>query len=188
MLYNATLGPTSHRHPEWVSFIAAFDLPCRNGFRFTQVGVFKDLSDIQYIYLLNVIMQLQALRAFEGGPETFLSLSGVSHITGYESVHDCIEVQSATQYHHQLAVQSTLGSPFSFESMFCDFLTDQGIPCPETFATITSSFNSVIDLSQIDSPAFRSRMFVWAATGSPLLDAAAQPISVCLFTFEPNFY
>ena len=124
------------------------------------MGVFNDLSDIQYIYLLNVIMQLQALRAFEGGPETFLSLSGVSHITGYESVHDRIEVQSATQYHHQLAVQSTLGSPFSFESMFRDFLTDQGIPCPETFATIASSFNSVIDLSQIDTPAFRSRMLL----------------------------
>lgn len=124
-------------------------------------------------------MQLQVLKAFEGGPETFLSLSGVSHITGYESVHDRIEVQTGTQHHQQLAVQSTLGSSFSFESMFSEFFTCQGIPCPESFASVASSFNSVIDLSQIDSPAFRSRMFVWAATGSPLLDAAAQPISVC---------
>jgi hypothetical protein len=122
---------------------------------------------------------LQVLKAFEGGPETFLSLSGVSHITGYESVHDRIEVQSGNQHHHQLAIQSALGSPFSFELMFSDFLSGQGIPCPEDFASISSSFNSVIDLSQIDSPAFRSRMFVWAATGSPLLDAVAQPISVC---------
>jgi hypothetical protein len=43
MLYNATLGPTSYRHPEWASFIAAFDLPCHNGFRFTEVSVFKDM-------------------------------------------------------------------------------------------------------------------------------------------------
>lgn len=52
MLYNAALGPTSHRHPEWASFIAAFDLPCRNGFRFTEVSIFpvKDMtrSDLQY--------------------------------------------------------------------------------------------------------------------------------------------
>jgi hypothetical protein len=133
-------------------------------------------------------MQLQVLKAFEGGPEAFLSLSGVSHITGYESVHDRIDVQSGTQHHQQLAVQSTLGSPFSFESMFHDFLTDQGIPCPGIFAAVTPSFNSVIDLSQIDSPAFRTRMFVWAATGSPLLDAAAQPISVCLSAFVLAFY
>ena len=51
MLYNAALGPTSYQHPEWATFIAAFDLPCRNGFRFTEVSVFKDMSDIlaQYI-------------------------------------------------------------------------------------------------------------------------------------------
>jgi hypothetical protein len=103
-------------------------------------------------------------------------------------VHDRIEVQSGTQHHQQLAVQSTLGSPFSFESMFYDFLTDQGIPCPGIFAAVTPSFNTVIDLSQIDSPAFRSRMFVWAATGSPLLDAAALPISVRSFAFTSVFH
>jgi hypothetical protein len=134
-------------------------------------------------------MQLQVLKAFEGGPEAFLSLNGVSHITGYESVHDRIEVQSGTQHHQQLAIQSTIGSTFSFDSMFRDFLTDQSIPCLEIFSTIRSSFNSVIDLSQIDSPSFRTRMFVWAATGSPLLDAGAQPIKVCLshFKFVPAF-
>ena len=133
-------------------------------------------------------MQLQVLKAFEGGPEAFLSLNGVSYITGYESVHDRIEVQSGTQHHHQLAIQSALGSPFSFESMLHDFLTEQGIPCPGIFATVAPSFNSVIDLSQLDSPAFRCRMFVWAATGSPLLDAAAQPISVSLSAFTCAFY
>ena len=42
MLHNAALWPTSHRHPEWASFIAAFNLPCRNGFKFTEVSIFKD--------------------------------------------------------------------------------------------------------------------------------------------------
>ena len=123
-------------------------------------------------------MRLQVLKAFEGGPEAFLSLSGVSHVSGFGSVHDRIEVLSGTQHHQQLAVQSTLGSPFPFKSMLYNFLSDHGIPCPKSFASISSLFNSVIDLSQIDSPAFCSRMFVWAATGLPLLDAAAQPIFV----------
>jgi hypothetical protein len=37
MLYKATLGSDSYRHPEWVSFAEGFNLPCRNGFRFTEV-------------------------------------------------------------------------------------------------------------------------------------------------------
>ena len=49
-------------------------------------------------------MRLQVLKAFEGGPEAFLSLSGVSHVTGFGSVHDHIEVLSGTQHHQQLAV------------------------------------------------------------------------------------
>jgi hypothetical protein len=117
-------------------------------------------------------------------------LNGVSHITGYESVHDRIQVQTGTQHQQQLAIQSALGITFSFKTMFHDFLADQGIPCPELFAAVTSSFNSIIDLSQISSPAFHSQMFVWAATGSPLLDAAAQPISVshCLFAVIPFIF
>ena len=39
MLYKATLGSDSHRHPEWTSFTEGFTLPCRNGFRFTEVWV-----------------------------------------------------------------------------------------------------------------------------------------------------
>jgi hypothetical protein len=37
---------------------------------------------------------------------------------------------------------------------------------------------------------YHSRMFVWAATGSPLLDAAAQPISVWFQSplYESTFF
>ncbi|KAF8239901.1 hypothetical protein L208DRAFT_1235927 [Tricholoma matsutake] len=38
MLYTATLGPASYWHPEQANFIAAFDLPCHNGFRFTKAS------------------------------------------------------------------------------------------------------------------------------------------------------
>jgi len=45
MLYKATLGADSHRHPEWTNFAEGFNLACRNGFRFTEVWGFS--------YLLN---------------------------------------------------------------------------------------------------------------------------------------
>jgi hypothetical protein len=60
-----------------------------------------------------------------------------------------------------------------------DFLRGQGIPCPQLFAEIKQHFDIVIDLSLCDTPAFRSRMLVWAATGLPLLDVQApNPVSV----------
>jgi hypothetical protein len=76
-------------------------------------------------------------------------------------------------------IRAALGNPtLTYETLFTDFLKGQGIPCPTLFADAAGTFNSIIDLSQIDSPAFRSRMFSLAATGSPLLDVTADPIAV----------
>ena len=76
-------------------------------------------------------------------------------------------------------IRAAVGNPtLTYETLFTDFLQGQGIPCPTHFACIAGTFSSIIDLSQIDSPAFRSRMFNLAATGSPLLDVTADPITV----------
>lgn len=37
MLYRATIGPESFRHPEFQAFIKGFRLPCPNGFNFSEV-------------------------------------------------------------------------------------------------------------------------------------------------------
>lgn len=40
MLYRAIVGPAQTDHPDIQAFLRGFQLPCRNGYRFTDVGVF----------------------------------------------------------------------------------------------------------------------------------------------------
>jgi hypothetical protein len=80
-------------------------------------------------------------------------------------------------------IRLAVGSPtLTYETLFTDFLKGHGIPCPTHFADVAGTFNSIIDLSQVDSPAFRCRMFNLAATGSPLLDVTGDPITVSVAT------
>ena len=116
---------------------------------------------------------------FEGGPESFLSFNGVSFISSFESLSGHLSVRSGTGYQQLIAIRAALGNPtLTYETLFTDFLKGYGIPCPIHFATVAGTFNNIIDLSQINSPAFRSRMFNLAVTGSPLLDVTADPIAV----------
>ena len=39
-------------------------------------------------------------------------------------------------------------------------------------------FDPIVDLSQVDTPAFRSRILCWATTGTPTLDASSPDIKV----------
>ncbi|KAF8055701.1 hypothetical protein FPV67DRAFT_1434783, partial [Lyophyllum atratum] len=145
MLYRATLGADIFHHPEWKAFAEGFDLPCRNGFRFTEV-----------------------LRCFEGGPEVFLSLCGMSQITGYQDLEACLSRELAR-------LRAAVGdNSITYRSLVIDFLKGSGIPCPGLFDEIKSTFSRAVDLGRIDSPAFRSRMLVWAATGSQMLNMANQ--------------
>jgi hypothetical protein len=80
-------------------------------------------------------------------------------------------------------IRAAVGNPtLTYETLFTDFLKGHGIPCPTHFADAAGTFNSIVDLSQVDSPAFRCRMFNLAATGSPLLDVTADPITVSVAT------
>jgi hypothetical protein len=62
----------------------------------------------------------------------------------------------------------------TFQTLWVDFLRGQGIPCPHLFAEAKENFDNAVDLSLCDTPAFCSRMLVWAVTGLPLLDVQAQ--------------
>ena len=88
-------------------------------------------------------------------------------------------MRTGTGFQQLIYIHAAVGNPtLTYETLFTDFLKGYGIPCPTHFATVAGTFNSIIDLSQVDSPAFRSRMFNLAATGSPLLDVTADPITV----------
>ena len=88
-------------------------------------------------------------------------------------------MRTGTGYQQLIDIRAAVGNPtLTYETLFTDFLKGYGIPCPTHFATVAGTFSSIIDLSQVNSPAFRSHMFNLAATGSPLLDVTADPITV----------
>lgn len=92
-------------------------------------------------------------------------------------------MRSGTGYQQLIDIRAAVGNPtLTYENLFTDFLKGYGIPCPTHFATVVGTFSSSIDLSQVNSPGFRSRMFNLAATGSPLLDVTADPIAVSVAT------
>ena len=57
----------------------------------------------------------------------------------------------------------------TFRTILSNFLRRSGIPSPTLFSDAQSHFSPLVDLSKIDDPSFRPRMFCWAATGSPSL-------------------
>ena len=116
---------------------------------------------------------------FEGGPESFLSINGISFISSFESLAGHLSVRTGTGYQQLIDIHAAVSNPtLTYETLFTDFLKGYGIPCPTHFATVAGTFNSIIDLSQVNSPGFWSHMFNLAATGSPLLDVIADPIAV----------
>ncbi|KAH9918518.1 hypothetical protein B0H21DRAFT_827558 [Amylocystis lapponica] len=159
MLYRALIGPASYRHPEWQAFLYGLRLPCCNGFDFLQVP-----------------------KSFAGGSEVFFSMIWTSYISDFASLESYLHFDSHTslmQEDLQLELRQDLGdSDFTLASLVIDFLKQTGIPLPDAFASVRETFNSIIDLSQIDSPSFCPRMFTWAVSGVPFLDTNFQSIEV----------
>ncbi|KAF8220749.1 hypothetical protein L208DRAFT_1332026 [Tricholoma matsutake] len=108
MLYKATLGSDSYQLPEWTSFTKGLDLPCQNGFQFTEVR-----------------------RCLHGGPEAFLSLNGVFFILGFDSLNGHLSIMSGTKHQQLMNMCRATGNPsLTYESLLYNFLQGQGIPCP----------------------------------------------------------
>ncbi|KAJ7015854.1 hypothetical protein C8F04DRAFT_1204945 [Mycena alexandri] len=167
MLFKAVLGPHSFNHPEIQCFALGFRLNCRNGFNLPA-----------------------AIRNFEGGSEPFLSLIATSAITSVESLlsHLQLAAPSGAAAHLAALRAHTSDATLVFQTLVERFLCGTGIPCPQQFAGATGAFHRIIDLSEIDTPAFRPRMLVWAATGSPFLDPSSDPITIGpIGTHDPGY-
>jgi hypothetical protein len=82
-------------------------------------------------------------------------------------------------------VLSSLHSDFQgraseLSNIFVEFLKGSGVSCPAIFKEAKTHFSLVVDLTTIDTFSFRSRMFCWAANGSPSIQVEGSPIQVCL--------
>lgn len=144
-------------------------------------------------YLLTSFSQI--LQSFAGGPEVFLRQIATSYISGLDSIRDRLIIYDRhSQIQHQIGDAAQLPD-FTFKGLWLDFLSGTGIPCPQHFLNIQETFSSIIDLTDLavmDTPAFRSRMFLWAATGSPLLQGgsaqAGDSIGVSLSHFSYQYH
>lgn len=69
----------------------------------------------------------------------------------------------------------------SIKEKIIAFLEGSGIPCPLLFDKEKASFCALLDLSQVNTPAFHLRMFAWATAGSPFIDPDSEMITVRSF-------
>jgi hypothetical protein len=155
-LYHSIFGSEPPYHPEWKAFFKGFSLPCRNGFNFYSVP-----------------------KSFEGGSEAFFSLLWTSQIQGYDSLSPFLRFSGSSV---AAALSPTLAEVRSrpVKDKITAFLQGSGIPCPTLFNDLKPTFSPLLDLSQADTPAFRSRMFAWAVTGSPFVDPDSETILVSI--------
>ncbi|KAF6744449.1 hypothetical protein DFP72DRAFT_1078515 [Ephemerocybe angulata] len=122
-----------------------------------------------------ILHHRQLIREFEGGSETFFSLLW-SNAVHWDTLGPLVRYPEPS-----LRVAEALtvaGIPMSFGELFSEFLEGTGIPCPNRFAEVKASFSDLVDLSGVDHPDFRSRVFVWATTGHPFLDPELDSICV----------
>ncbi|KAJ7048454.1 hypothetical protein C8F01DRAFT_1280805 [Mycena amicta] len=156
LLHRATLGPVAWSCAELQRFNTGFHLFTRANFTLPALG-----------------------RSFEGGSEVFISLLSTSRITNADSLIPILDVACPDTFRSQLFSLRLLtgNNTITFQDIFEAFLHAVGTPCPTHFAEGTGAFHRIVDLSTIDTPAFRAKMLCWVMTGSPFLDPTIGPVT-----------
>ena len=165
MLYRAIVGPAQPDHPDIQAFLRGFQLPCRNGYRFTDVSV--SWLILPFLSSSQTCLSSQFIKRVEGGSEMLLSILWTSNIT---SPTDFIPYLSIRPSSSDVARQLAAAVPdpsMTFPFIIKQFLQGSGVPCPELFEEAKHHFtDNLVDLSNIGAPSFRSKIFSWATTGS----------------------
>ena len=119
-------------------------------------------------------------RGFEGGPETFFSLSWTGHISSYDSLSSHLNFRHSPASYETDFAHAVSAPTASFPDIFTKFLKGSGIPCPGIFVEVRGHISNVVNLTGIDQPGFCSRMLCWAATGLPSVELSGTAINVCI--------
>ncbi|KAL0568763.1 hypothetical protein V5O48_013214 [Marasmius crinis-equi] len=160
MLHNTVIGSRTVEHPAFSHFLKGFRLPCARGYDLTQIA-----------------------RAFQGGPENFVSKVYANYIAQYSDL--ALSHISRLQPETESALTNALSANASleatnFEELFKDFLQERGYPSLDLMEEIKGRFNPVVNLDGIFDETFRLRMFCWATTGAPLANTDGVSIKVIL--------
>ena len=164
------MSSESCNHPEIQAFRQGFDLPCRNGFSFTEVC---------HLYILGPHTDfLQVLKSLPGSCESFLAKAYSSHISSFEALQEHLNIVEPTRNEMEYIWQALSSPLLSLATVIIDFLHGRGAPCPQCLSVVSVHFPAIINLSCIGEDGFRAKHFCWAATGTYEWELGAPLIKV----------
>ncbi|KAF8174019.1 hypothetical protein K438DRAFT_1849830 [Mycena galopus ATCC 62051] len=146
MLYTSVIGPQPPTHTELKAFVKGLRSPCANGLDFCDV-----------------------IRSYPGGSTGFISRLWTSVIHNFDSIKSHLSVVT-TPTRESLIDFVGQDSPvldMDLAHMLQEWLKGSGIPCPGLFEIAKPTLSKLIPFGDVDSPAFRPKMFCWSGTGSP---------------------
>ena len=100
-----------------------------------------------------------------------ISILWTSNITSPDDLIQYLHIRSSSSdVTHQLAAAIPDAS-MTISHIIKQFLQGTGVPCPVLFEEAKHHFiANLVDLSNIEAPFFRSKIFAWATTGSFSVD------------------
>ncbi|KAG6847651.1 hypothetical protein H0H93_006801 [Arthromyces matolae] len=111
------------------------------------------------------------LRGFPDGPEAFLRRILTPDLSLEAVLRRVQFFSSPDAYPHLANLRIALRLPtVDYEPLIVRFLGGQGIPCPYLRSTLDDICGNIINLEEASSPMFRTRILLWASTGSPILN------------------
>ena len=172
MVYRALFGAEGPSHVDIRSFLHGFMLPCRNVFNTVKVSS----QLVACLPIIDNLPFLQAIRAFQGGPNLLISLLYATAITSFASISDCLDLRIFASVPREERTVIVNEAEVSLSRILVDFLQGSGIPFQAGFdhAQELGLFHPSIDLTRINTPAFRPQMFHLAATGSNAVQLGEQ--------------
>ena len=162
MLYRAIVGPAQPDHPDIQAFLQGFQLPCRNGYRFTNVSI-----GFFGLHLTPTYLSSQFIKRVEGGSDMLMSILWTSNITSPADFIPYVSIRSSSSDVARQLAAAVPDPSMTFSFIIKQFLQGSGVPCPGLFEEAKPHFTAnLVDLSSIGVPSFRSKIFSWATTGS----------------------
>ncbi|KAJ7228289.1 Sec63 Brl domain-containing protein [Mycena pura] len=92
----------------------------------------------------------------------------------------CVRILAAPPHISPACFQDHPIHNLGFPSIIRKFLAGTGVPCPVLWGTKPIPVSSRLDMTEVNSPTFRSKALCWAATGTPLLPSLDDDVQLIL--------
>ncbi|KAE9396932.1 hypothetical protein BT96DRAFT_823986 [Gymnopus androsaceus JB14] len=159
MLHNAIIGAVSIEHPYFKAFLEGLKLPCKNSF---------NLSEIAHSYLGEVSGFVVDLMS-----ATIKSFQDLRLI-----VREDISEGEKRALNDAFSASGPQYQDASFSALFQEFLEGVGAPSAGMLDAVKDRYEPSVasTLENLNQPAYRMKMFCWAASGAPRVMPDEDPI------------